>query len=124
MNLILTGTVESISTRADKTLKVVIGTQELDNDSAGKLVSFRGSYTKILLSTDQISEDAKEAVINAPFKEVGKKYSRSQELRFALFKLHKASEDKRTFDDFYDTLMANVIINYENEAYELIEQSK
>lgn len=124
MNLILTGTVESISTRADKTLKVVIGTQELDNNDAGKLVSFRNQFTKLLLSTDEITLEVEGKVNKLPLKDDGKKYSRSQLLRFAIYKLHQAQNEPIEFEKFYDQTMASLIINIENEAYELIEQSK
>jgi hypothetical protein len=119
MKLILSGQIESISTRVDKTLKVVVGTQELSNDEAGKLVSFRNEFAKILFSTDSVEPMVEDMVNELPIKEDGKKFTDSQRLRFALFNYHKALENKEDFKTFYTSILSKLIIHYENKTNEL-----
>jgi hypothetical protein len=106
------GTIESISSRKDKTLKIVVGTQEASPELAAKLFALQDQYTKFLFAPNITTEAIKlmEGVELDPPKTA--KYSKSQIMRFALKDLYK--QDQKGFPDF-DTF-------YDNHMDLLIEQ--
>lgn len=53
--IILPSIIESVSTRKDKTVKVVIGTQELDMRQAGEIFSLSGGYAYVGIKEEQFS---------------------------------------------------------------------
>ena len=62
MNQLFDATIESISTRRDNTLKLAIGTQELDTDAESKLLALKNKYVKILISDENINSEQIKAV--------------------------------------------------------------
>lgn len=53
--IILPSIIESVCTRKDKTVKVVIGTQELDMRQAGEVFSLTGGYAYVGIKEEQFS---------------------------------------------------------------------
>jgi hypothetical protein len=62
MNVIFTGIIDSIRTLKDKSLKLVIESQEPDNETISKLIGFNGNFIKILFSDKNIIPEQVEAI--------------------------------------------------------------
>ena len=116
MNVVITGTIEGISTRVDKTMKVAIGTNELSSEDKVRLMDFHQKFAKIYITDREvITTEDKEAIdsvsLLAPTK---KKKSPSEMLRGKLYKLFKASEGYIgddyyiEFDAFYKAAMSSL----------------
>lgn len=116
MKIILDGIVESISSRADGSLKIVFGTQEIESKQAGELFELRGKYAKALLTDANITQD-EEAAVEDTFIQGGKKKTKSGRLRAILFVVWKNSNLKNTikFEDFYSTEMEMLIDKYKEK---------
>lgn len=91
--------IENISTRKDGTMKIVVGTQELDADQMAILMSIHNKLGYFLFSLNDIERDVIPEG-NAPsFKE---DKTPSQRLRDALYVYWKKCTDQKTpFDAFY-----------------------
>lgn len=111
MKLIIIGTVETLSTRQDGTIKVNFGTQEMGADEAGKLFHFRGKYCKLFLSDDNIT-DLEANLIEAEKVTGTTKKSKGQRLRAVLYRLWEQSGLQIEFDTYYETEMEKVIELY------------
>lgn len=111
MKLVITGTVESLSTRQDNTVVVKFGTQEMDAEEAGKLFHFRNKYCKFLLTDDNISE-LEENLISAESITGTKKKSSAQRMRAVLYRLHEQSGLQIDFEQYYLTEMERIIEHY------------
>lgn len=114
MNLIIEGTIESLTTRQDKTVRINVGTQEIDNDNAAKLFAFRNTYCKILFSSDNISKLETE-LVNAHSTVAPTGKTPSQRLRAVLWKCHEQSGLQIPFDDYYATELERIIIHYKEK---------
>lgn len=110
MTFVFEGTVESITTRNDKTIRVNIGSQEINNDNAARLFSFRNSYCKILLSDENISQLEKD-LVSAHKTAAPNGKSKAQRLRAVLFVEYEQSGMQIPFEDYYDTEMEKIIIS-------------
>lgn len=119
MNSVFSATVEKIETRADQTLKVSLGTQELSEQDEQDLFSLRKSgLVKVLISSDEITEQQKEAVSSVEL-EAPKGKSPSQRLRAVLWRVWSENMDKyRDFDDYYQHEMERIIEHYKTKLDE------
>lgn len=112
MNLIISATVENISTRADNTIKVVIGTQEMDAEQSAKLFQFRNRMAKVLFSTEDITKEIKEAVITTPIDAPKPKTkTQSQRIRNVLYLLFQQGGEVGDFEQYYN-FKTNQIIEH------------
>lgn len=115
MKLIFTGTLEALSTRQDKTIKVVIGTQEMNDEQLAKLFYFRSRFVKVLFSDSDIEGKEVEAVDSLPIKDDSNSKSNSQILRSTLFILWQQSKQVTNFDDFYNSEMNRIIEHFKSK---------
>ena len=123
MKLIFEGAIEQVTTRRDNTIKITIGSQELDADQKAKLFGFSNKHSMILLSDSTIT-DAEINVIEKPLligdaiNETTVLKSQSQRLRGALFFLHQRTKSPMDFKDFYEMEMEDIInqINNQNKT--------
>lgn len=101
--LLVPAIVESISTRKDRTVKVVLGTQELSPANAGELLRLQNSLVAVYISQKEtISQKEMDQVdkIDAEFE--GK--SQSQRIRNVLYKLwEQSSEGYKDFNLYYQS---------------------
>lgn len=115
MKLILDATVEGIASRADGTVKVTIGTQEIDQTQAASLFYFRGKFVKVFLTDNNVTP-MEEAVITETVIQDGRKIkSKSQRFRSVCFRLHEQQNNGQTFDQFYDNIMEGLIADYKSK---------
>ena len=105
MNIILTGTVEGLNTRADGSVKIVFSTQELAPSKGGELFQLRGKYCKMLLSDNNISKIQEDLVDKTILAQVGKQKTHSQRLRAVLYVKHEQMNDGTPFEEFYRNKM-------------------
>lgn len=112
MKLILSGSLESISTRNDGTIKFIVGTQELDPSQAGNLFHLRNKFIKVLLSDSNITAIEENFVDAEEIKDAQKRKTQSQRLRAVMFKVHETKKIGQDFDPWYKTEMERLIESY------------
>lgn len=114
--IIIPAQIEGISTRSDKTLKLVIGTQEMPPNEAGRLFGMnqRMAYIAIKEEAFQQSEiDAVEQLSVNP--EDTKNRTPSQRLRAILYVLwNENNEGHPTFDSFYSQKIEKIITHFKD----------
>lgn len=115
MKIIFDATLEGLSTRMDNTIKVTIGTQELNDEQGLGLMKLRGKFIKVLLSDSAIEQKEVEAVDSLPIKDESNNKSNSQRLRSTLFVLWQQSGTKVSFDDFYNAKMNEIIEHFKSK---------
>lgn len=114
MKAIFQGTVEKIETRADRTIKITLSTQEISPDYKTKIFEFHQEFCEILLSSKPL--DNKE--IDEAGKDIDPLSSTnlktpSQRLRNVLFLLFtQDNKGYKDFDSFYKIKMEEVINNF------------
>ena len=102
MSILLPVTIENITTRKDKTLKVVLGTQEATPKEAGQLFELLNQYAFVYISGKEISKEQIEAVDEVDIDLGGK--SQSERIRNTLFVLfNQDAEGFSTFDNYYQS---------------------
>lgn len=107
--LIFDATLEGISTRVDKTIKVTLGTQEMDSKQAMALFEMRSKFIKVLFSDTAIEQKEVEAVNSLELKDTSNTKSKSQRLRSAYFVWWQQIGLKIPFDEFYNGQMESQI---------------
>jgi len=98
--ILLPAYVESISTRKDKTVKVILSTQELSPEQAGQLFTLLNKLIVAYISEKEPAQSEIDLVdkINPEFS--GK--SQSQRLRNVFYKLFEGNkEGYKDFDSYY-----------------------
>lgn len=109
MKLTLSGELENFTTRADGTVKLVIGTQEVDAELGGKLFDLRRKFIKVLLSDTKIEAIEEKMLDELKLHDTTKAKTKSQMLRSVLWLLHKQGGGDQDFNDFYDEKMDKII---------------
>jgi len=108
--------VEKIATRrGDGSVVVTLATQKLDPKQAGYLMMLQNKNVYFFLAEREFQ--AGELTIPDEPKEEGKKYSKSQRLRFTLYDLFKSEgiTDKEALEKRYQDLMEEIIKHYESK---------
>jgi hypothetical protein len=122
--LLIPCAIESVSTRRDKTLKVVIGTQELSHQIAAELFSQWTSGVGVMaFKGESFTFDDKQLIENIKLdaEELGTK-TPSQRLRSCLFILfEKNNEGFKDFNSYYINWMDKLcdIIKKRIDSYQL-----
>lgn len=118
--LVLPVSVETIATRHDGSVKIVMGTYELNTQSAVKLFDLRKSEALMYLSSDNISQEELDALDGFKLdseKTDGK--TPSQRLRAVLYVYWKQHKQKDIeFDIFYLKYMNRLIENIKDKLDE------
>lgn len=115
MKLILSGTIESISTRQDGTIKFVFGTQELDSSQAGLLFQLRNKYAKCLLSDTNITPIEDKLIDEEHVKDGRKVKTQSQRLRATLYRVWETTTQTIDFDQWYKTETEKIIEHFKKK---------
>lgn len=118
--MILDGTVESISTRKDRTIKIVFGTQEMREVS--NIFGLQNNLVTIGISTNGLDDSEVELLKSSRFDldAVPNGKSPSQRLRAVLYRIWENSETG--YDDFnlyYLNKIETVIDHYKQRLDEL-----
>ncbi len=102
----LNATVENLSTRADRTVKIVIGTQE--NVKAAELFALQGKLAVIGIAENELTPDEITLLQESrlSINDVPNGKSRSQRLRNALYRYwEQHNTGFKTADDHYNDYM-------------------
>lgn len=100
MSVLLQVTVENITSRKDKTIKIVLGTQEVTPSQAGSLFELLNQLAFILISPKGIGQQEIDEV-DAVDVDLGGK-TQSQRIRAVLYKLFEQNnEGFSSFDNYY-----------------------
>ena len=113
--ILFDATLEGISTRVDKTIKVTLGTQEMDSKQAMGLFEMRSKFIKVLFSDSAIEQKEVEAVNSLELKDTSKIKSNSQRLRNTLYLLWQQSGNVSKFDDYYNGSMNTIIEHFKSK---------
>lgn len=108
MKIVFPAIFESFATRADGSIKLILGSQELDTTHAAELLKLRNKYVKCLLSDSNITEIESNLVDNEPISGTKKK-SPSKRLRSVLYVQWEQSGLDIDFELFYATEMEKLI---------------
>ena len=117
MNIIVRAAVESISTRADGSIKLVIGTPELNGEQCAKLFNFRRNEVVMMLASDSISHEQRDIIINESQSIINNESnvnskSKAKQLRSILYRLWEYRCDDRSFNEYYNGIMGELIERY------------
>ena len=106
MQITLPVTVESIATRSDNTIKIVIATQDLPPNEASILFQLKGKLGNMLFSDEYITE--MPANLPPPPRIEGK--TPGQRLRSIIFLNWEQNTDKsKPFENYYNEQMERII---------------
>ena len=115
--IIIPAQIEGIATRSDKTLKLVIGTQELPPNEAGRLFGMNQRMAYIAIKEEAFQQkeiDNVEQLSVNP--DDTKNRTPSQRLRAVLYVLWKESpQGHPTFDSFYSQKIEQMISHFKDK---------
>ena len=109
--------IEGINTRADRTLKITLGTQELTPAEAGQLFNMHQSAAYVMIKEEMFNNAEKELIdkIQADQIEYQSK-TPSQRLRGVMYKMFE--QDPQSFADFtryYEYQMERLISHFKSK---------
>lgn len=109
--ILLAAQIEGISTRKDRTIKIIIGTQELSPSKGGELLSLSDKIVSIYINEATIDQKELEQVDAIDPEFTGK--TQSQRLRNVLF-LNWQNESKgyKDFNAYYQSETENIINHF------------
>jgi len=122
--VIFDGGVETIATRADGSIKVVVGSQELSSDTMTRLFDLRRKVGYVLISTKEISQKQIDAVETSTANMEFSEKTPSQRLRGVLYILWEKLQPKENdqgiekfvdFDLFYKRKLNEIINHYKKQ---------
>ena len=122
--VIFDGGVETIATRADGSIKVVVGSQELSSDTMTRLFDLRRKVGYVLISTKEISQEQIDAVETSTANMEFSEKTPSQRLRGVLYILWEKLQPKENdqgiekfvdFDLFYKRKLNEIINHYKKQ---------
>jgi hypothetical protein len=110
MKIVLSSILENISTRSDGSVKLTLGTQEMDESNAASLFGLRNKFVKVLISDSNITPLEEKLIDETKILDGKKVKTKSQRLRAVFFKLHQQEGGtEENFDAFYDEKMERLI---------------
>lgn len=111
--ILLAAQIESLSTRRDNTLKVVIGTSEMSPSQSGDLFSLQNKVVYLAIKTAEF-QPAEIEMLSKASEDVDQGKSQSERMRNVMFILWK--QDNGGFSDFTDY--------YRSRTNKIIDQLK
>ena len=107
--VIISGQIEGIASRKDRTWRVTFGTQELDRDTAASLTDMANQHVHALIKADSIT-DVDSMAMDEISPDLAPNKSHSQRLRAVLYRLWQVEpESFKTFHEFYVHRMEQLI---------------
>ena len=116
MGIAIQATIEGVQTRKDRTLKITIGSQELQPKQMAELLSFNQNLAYIYVSPKSISSDEKGAIDGVQVDKPKQGKSQSQRLRSTLYKVWETTATGvDNFDAYYEQQMERIIEHLKNK---------
>ena len=114
--ILFPGIIEGVSTRKDKTLKIVIGTNELTPEKSGLLLTLNQDFCYCALKIDELKSEEIEMLENVKSDYEDNKKSQAKRLQSVLFVWWKQdSQGFADFDTFYKHHTERIIEHYKNK---------
>lgn len=116
--IIFPAQIEGIATRSDKTIKVVIGTQEMTPADAGRLFALNQRLSYIAIKEEAFNDNETKMIegMNVDSEEV-KTRTPSQRLRAILYVLWKEDNGgHEAFDSFYAQNLEKIIQHFKDKV--------
>ncbi len=107
---------ESLSTRADRSWKIVMGTQEMAPADVATLASMQNQVAFVAINPDPFTSEQKEVIENtkAELSDTGKTHS--ARLRGVIYRLwEQDNEGYKEFHDYYIVKMERIISHYRSK---------
>ena len=98
----------------DGSVKLVIGTQELDSTEASRLFELRNRFIKYLLTDSNITPLDEQLIDDVKLKDGKKVKTPSQRLRAVIYRVAEQAGQKEHFEEYYLQEMENLINNYKS----------
>ena len=125
-SVIFEGGIDKVSTLADGSLRLFIGTPELSNETMVKIFSLIKRQGYVLISTNNINQDQIDAVEKASTNAEFSEKTPSQRMRGVLYKLWEKTQPKNLngdtgqmeyvdFDLFYKRQMNKIIDHFKTK---------
>ena len=112
--VVIPAVIESVSSRRDKTLKIVIGTNEVSPQKGGTLFSMQNHICQVYIKSEEITTNEIEQVDKVKVDFGGK--SQSERLRNVLFLLFRQNDEGFTsFDAYYQNKTEALINHYKSK---------
>lgn len=113
-SVIVTGTLEKITSLKDKTIRTIIDLNELGPDQMQRLFSFIDVFVKVLITDENISQDEIEIIEGQSLDNEAK--SPSQRLRNVLYRYwEQRAEGYDDFNLYYHFKMNQIIEHYKSK---------
>lgn len=112
----LSAQIENLSSRADKSWKIILGTQELNPNEIGLIGSMHNQICFVAINPDPFTSEQKEIIKNtkAELSENGK--TQSQRLRGILFvNWQNENLGYEQFHDYYISQMDKIINHFKSK---------
>lgn len=106
--IVASGHLESLSTRADRTIKVIIGLNELDDVYAAVLLGLRSKFIKVLITDSNITQQMMKSVEDTHLYDDKKAKTHSERLRHVLYRQWEKNK-KGDFNSYYKMRMEEII---------------
>lgn len=114
--IILPAEIEGISTRKDRTLKIVIGTNEASPSMSGDLFSLQNKVVYLAIKTAEFQKSEVEMLSKANEEIDVQGKTSSERLRNVLYVLWtQSNEGYKDFTDFYRFKMNSIIDHYKSK---------
>jgi hypothetical protein len=112
--ILLPGQIESIASRKDKTVRLTIGTQELNPNTAAEIFSLNQQFCYFAIKHESFMKSETELIDNLKADINGK--TPSQRLRNILFRIYEQdNEGYKDFNNFYVAKMEQICEQYKNK---------
>jgi hypothetical protein len=113
--IILGGQIESISSRKDKTIKLTIGTQELNPNQAAELFNLSQQFCYLALKPEFFTKEEKDLLETAKT-DLDTSKTPSQRLRGILYlNYEKDNEGYKDFTTYYISKMDKICDHYKTK---------
>ena len=123
-SVVFEGGIDKVSTLADGSLRIYIGTPELSNETMVKVFSLIKKPGYVLVSTNSISQDQIDAVEKATANKEFNEKTVSQRLRSVMFKLWEKTQPKQLNGDSGEMEYLDFELFYRRQMNTIIEHYK
>jgi len=118
MGILIHSQVESISTRRDRTLKIILSTQELPQSKAGELFSMQNNLANIYISTNGITNEMMDEIDKVSVNMIETIKSPSKRLKAVFFLLWKQNNEGYEDSELYYRHKMEGVINFYKSKFD------
>lgn len=113
--IIIPASIESVSTRRDRTLKITIGTNELPSDVAASILALQNEFAFFAIKKEDFGKAELEKVEAHKAEVDDTKKTASQRLRGVLYRIWERTPNGETFETYYIREMERIISHFKTK---------